>query len=75
MNDLFKVHRLNDEGFVKAIKIQEAFTELTRALEFGFPHRTRYTSLAVAKLEEAFFYAQTAMASEPLNHISPETEK
>lgn len=74
-NELFKVHKLNENGLKKAAEIAEAFSEFhekisSLALVKDVPCSTtsaRCLAILSTKLEEASFFAKKAMAQQPHN--------
>lgn len=67
MSNLFKVHKLNEDGMSKAKTIQIAFDSLKTLLDGlcseATPHLLqRELTLCHEKLEEACFYAKKSMA-------------
>ena len=68
MNELFKFHKLNEQGIERAKRMADTFTLLTGDLEANFGIKDcREWSIAKTKLEEACFFAKKAMASQPEN--------
>lgn len=63
----FQVHRLNDAGMAKAIKIAEDFSALLIAAEETCGSGGREMALVRTHLEQAAFYAKRAMASKEEN--------
>lgn len=66
MNREFQSHRLNTEGFDKAVRISAAFDSLVTFLETVCAPG-REMAIARTKLEEACFFAKKAMAVQPEN--------
>ena len=68
MDELFKVHKLNDWGMANAMAIADKFEQLLLTLEklCGEPP-SREWSIVKTKLEEACFFAKKAMANKPSN--------
>lgn len=73
MNELFKFHKLNSEGMVKAQMIATDFSDLLMKLEAHVQEGSANTwagremSIVKTKLEEACFFAKKAMAKQPEN--------
>lgn len=65
---LFKFHKLNSDGIVKATKIQEIFEETLEALTDHVP-AGRELSIVKTKLEEACFFAKKGMAIQKENQV------
>jgi hypothetical protein len=68
--NMFKFHRLNTEGAVKATRIQHLFEATVGALEEIIGTDNREMSLVRTKLEEACFFAKKAMAVQKLNQAA-----
>lgn len=66
MNELFRVHKLSEEGIALARDIANAFSDLDQLIS-GYAGREaesrRALALARTKLEEACFFAKKAMAA------------
>lgn len=62
MNDLFKFHKLNEEGQDKGRAIARDFSELVAALENVVDVNSREWAIAKTKLEEAAFFTKKSMA-------------
>lgn len=67
-NELFRFHKLTEEGQAHAVTIAEAFNDLVNAVDHLCPHCREY-SLAMTKLEEACFFVKKAMAKA---NVAPE---
>lgn len=67
MDPLFKVHRLNAQGLVKANEIAVAFNDLLDRLNTLMPNANRHTSIVRTKLEEACFFAKKGLAEQVEN--------
>lgn len=69
MNELFKFHKLNQDGQDKAKEMALRFSDLVQLLEsdaFGLKD-CREWNIARTKLEEACFFAKKSMAMQPEN--------
>lgn len=62
ISPLFRVHKLNDAGLVKAEYIADAFNNLLAELTDILPDGREF-SIVKTKLEEAAFFAKKAMAN------------
>lgn len=62
MDPLFRVHRLNELGLMKADRLANYFTVLKEELDRIVPEPSREKSIALTNLEQACFYAKKAMA-------------
>lgn len=70
MDPLFQVHRLNQEGLLKAEKLANEFEDcLIRVSEIVGPTPSREASLMRTHMELASFYAKKSMASNPANQV------
>ncbi len=63
----FAVHKLNENGKMKAGIIANSFSELLDTLEAWAGKDGREMSIVRTKLEEASFFAKKAMAIQPDN--------
>lgn len=70
MNPLFKVHKLNEDGFVKAQLFAEEFSKLMELLDLNCAPG-RELALVKTHLEMACIYAKKSMAQEPKNQAKP----
>ncbi len=66
MDPMFKVHKLNEDGFIKAQLFAEQFSLLVEFIELNCP-TGRELALAKTHLELACVYSKKAMASVPKN--------
>jgi hypothetical protein len=66
ISNLFKVHKLNEEGMKNANLIAESFDGLVCYLSKLCPDGREF-SIVKTKLEEAAFFAKKAMAGLPDN--------
>lgn len=66
MDDLFKVHVLNDEGMKKAQKLQILFNRFLEDVQEVVPE-SRELSVVKTKLQEASFFAKRGMAMQKEN--------
>lgn len=68
MHQEFKVHKLNEDGLVKARALAVHFDKLLGALEEMCP-TGRELAIVRTKLEEACFFAKKAVANDPINQV------
>ena len=69
-DELFKVHRLNDQGMAEAKVLEEAFASFLGDLEDICGESGREMAIVRTKLQEASFFAKRAMAMNPENNES-----
>lgn len=67
MDQLFKFHKLNQQGQAKALAVAMAFDRLLFELVYDPENTSREWSICKTKLEEACFYAKKAIALNPEN--------
>jgi len=67
--DIFKFHKLNKEGQVKAVNIQMVFEKCLEGLKENCAIDTREFSIVKTKLEEACFFAKKSMAIQTENQM------
>jgi hypothetical protein len=73
IDQLFEVHRLNEEGMQRAEAIATAFNECLKILK-GICPDGREFSIVKTKLEEAAFFAKKAMARVAENQDDGKTQ-
>lgn len=66
-NNLFMVHRLNEDGMKKADRIAEVMEKAYDDLAKVCPVDSREFKIAQQKMEEATFFAKKSMALLPKN--------
>lgn len=70
VSPLFRFHKLNDQGILKALAIANVFDKCLQSLQTMCPE-SREFSITKTKLEEASFFAKKAMANSPDNQDRP----
>jgi hypothetical protein len=66
-NNLFMVHRLNEDGMKKADRISDIFEKAYNDLSTVCTIDSREFKIVQQKLEEACFFAKKSMAMVPKN--------
>lgn len=67
MSELFKFHKLNEQGQSRAAAIAHIFECTLNELSAYMGAASREVSIVKTKLEEACFFAKKAMAMQPEN--------
>lgn len=64
IHNLFKVHRLNKDGFAKAEELAQEFSKLASFIEQNVPEG-RERSITMTHLQDAAFHAKRGIAEIP----------
>lgn len=68
VHPLFKVHKLNADGFARAEELAQQFTSLAEWVEKNTP-KGREQSIVLTHLQDASFHAKRAIAELPENQL------
>lgn len=70
IHDIFRVHRLNDEGLKKAEALAETFTNCLREIEAACGEDGREMAIVRTKLQEASYFAKRAITVRVENQVT-----